>query len=739
MNPRKEFKRLVWPLIKWSPIIGVTVIIAFVGARHYIKYSTPLYQATASLKIDNRDYGLSNINILENSPSGSTIASNYLTEVEVIKSKQLKRKAFKNLDFDVTYQRVGKIAIRRLYHDCPFWIDFKMEDSMLYNRTYFIRYVEDKTFELFKDQEFENSLGSIKFGDSTRLIEGLPFKLMPRLSYLENNPDGLHIGDQFSFKINSASALVGSVNNENLFIKPIDKEVYIVKLYYKHAHPEMASRFLNALMDKYIEEDRQSKINQARQALDFVDNEIIRVRDELLNLEGKLSRYRRKERIINPTLETDALLKRLNQIELQYTQFKLQELELKNVYEYLSSSEGLGNFSPDFQLIKDGIFKKNFQKVKDLEMVLEELLDKYTEKNDKVQSVRKKIDTLRDFTLNSLQKQLLNISKEKNVIQNDINQLEDRLRLIPEKERNLVALERDFRLVEQNYNYLTKKRSELAIAESSKVSFHKVIEYASIPTHTISPNKAMIYGLMIFLALILSIALVYVIHFTTAQVMDQDDIKEVVNFPLLGEVAKYHRKKVLSPTSTLLNLYNNLQILESEKSLETLSIVSAQRQVGRTFIAIQLAELLAGYGRNILLVDMDFGHQEILELLGVDNQFQLSDLLDHKNEITDFIQSTPNPNLHLLSLQADPILSEKWLYSPHFESFINSAKERFDTVVIDTTAVKEGIEAAALMRLCDMNLYVVKKGKTKKRSLHEFLGFSQKFHLENIFVAFNGV
>ena len=251
------------------------------------------------------------------------------------------------------------------------------------------------------------------------------------------------------------------------------------------------------------------------------------------------------------------MLRQLNEYDMNEVSIGLKELELQNIHNYLAADNKISGFSPDFETIKDEVFENTFVDLKRLELKKTETLKKYPETSLEVQSINKNIEDLKDFVIQSVDKKLSNIQDQRADIQSTINSLQSRFSSYPEKERRLVMLQRNNMLNEETYNFLTKKRTELAIANSSDLPLHQVIDYANPPLQPVSPNRSLIIGAAIFIALIFGLTLIYVLNYFFAGVYTVSDINETIEIPFLGHVNK--AKSNDFSVDPILNIYTNIQ------------------------------------------------------------------------------------------------------------------------------------------------------------------------------------
>ncbi|MEL6866637.1 MAG: hypothetical protein AAFP19_19580, partial [Bacteroidota bacterium] len=146
MNVQKEYKTILLPLIKGFPVLAIFIAIAVFLALRYLSYATPLYQAVGSVRIDNRDHGISDFELFSRRGRNG-MGTNFLTEVEVIRSKSLVQKVFKKLDFSVSYYRLGRVRQTEMYsEESPFIITYLNNNDDFYHRSFYLEYKGEGEF-----------------------------------------------------------------------------------------------------------------------------------------------------------------------------------------------------------------------------------------------------------------------------------------------------------------------------------------------------------------------------------------------------------------------------------------------------------------------------------------------------------------------------------------------------------------------------------------------------------------
>lgn len=739
MNLNKEFRTLVVPIIKGFPILAIILIIAIFIARQVVNYSVPVYQTDAAIKIDNRDYGVGSF-FLFNEEGGpkQSLSSAFLTEVELLKTRSIKEETFKKLDFFASYYKVGSYTTKEVYYKSPFKINFEVFNEDAYDKKYNLEYIDNGTFNIINN--IDNSVNQVKFDIPYQnkdfkitLLKNKPF-------WAETNPD-INQGDIFAFELHSLESLVNAVNSTNLFIKPVDKDITIIKVYYKHEVPEKASLFCNTLLETYIEQAKSLKNNQTSSTIDFIDREISEIGTKLKDAEGKLTIYKQSENLVNMNQETDATLKELTALDLRLVDFELQAVELNNIFDYLLSQNDVAAFSPNFKTVNDKVFEDGFMKLKAFELERSDLLQRFTPTSSEVQNVQTKISNLRNFLIQTIQKKLQNIEQQKQEVQINIDEVNARLKRYPDKQRKIAELERDVALAAQTYQYLTEKRTELGIAKSSSLVFHRIIDAAMIPEDPTSPNIPLIYGIFVFVALLVSLIIIYIRHYFTNKIESKEELKDYTNQPILSTISDIDKNHI-NNIEPYLNLFTNINILQKDKEPSkswTILISSIMPNEGRTFVTAGLGRVMAHFDKKVLLIDLDNRKPELHRNFNLENTKGIADIVRNQVSVEDAIIPSGLNNLDILMGGNLNEIPEELVFSPNVAQIVADMKKFYDIIIIDTPPTAVHIESVALMHEADLNLYMVQAHKSRARFVKHIGTFMEEYKIPDFYLVLNGI
>ncbi|MCQ2400192.1 MAG: AAA family ATPase, partial [Clostridia bacterium] len=125
-------------------------------------------------------------------------------------------------------------------------------------------------------------------------------------------------------------------------------------------------------------------------------------------------------------------------------------------------------------------------------------------------------------------------------------------------------------------------------------------------------------------------------------------------------------------------------------------VTSGKGGVGKTTVVANLGRQLASRGKKVLLMDADFGLNNLDINLGTEDEitFDLLDVLDGKCRIKQALVQDKN-NKNLFSLSSDKMATDRYFSAQKIKAVIVALSRSFDFVLIDSPAgVDEGFVRA---------------------------------------------
>ena len=148
-----------------------------------------------------------------------------------------------------------------------------------------------------------------------------------------------------------------------------------------------------------------------------------------------------------------------------------------------------------------------------------------------------------------------------------------------------------------------------------------------------------------------------------------------------------------------------------------LSIVSAERQEGRSYLAANLAIVFAQMAKRTLLIDADMRFPRQHTIFSLGRSFGLSSLLaGHANQSTP-LQIPSFPFLFVVPAGPSPPNPQELLSQPQFKFLLEEACEHFDVVLVDTPAADAFADAELIAARAGAALVLTCKDHTRASAL----------------------
>ena len=175
---------------------------------------------------------------------------------------------------------------------------------------------------------------------------------------------------------------------------------------------------------------------------------------------------------------------------------------------------------------------------------------------------------------------------------------------------------------------------------------------------------------------------------------------------------------------SLRSLRTTLHFAFLEAQNNIIMITGTGPGVGKTFVSINLAVVLADAGKKILLIDGDMRKGFINKVLGVGRENGLSELILNTSSgwtpmLDEAIHKTPVVNLDFIPTGSIPPNPSELLLHERFGDLLTSISKNYDHVIIDSPPILAVTDAAIIGRMASATLMIVRAGQHPMRELEQ--------------------
>lgn len=168
--------------------------------------------------------------------------------------------------------------------------------------------------------------------------------------------------------------------------------------------------------------------------------------------------------------------------------------------------------------------------------------------------------------------------------------------------------------------------------------------------------------------------------------------------------------------------YNSIRtnIQFSGRDLKVITLTSVQPGEGKSTTSVNIAISFAKAGLKTLLIDADIRNSVMSGTFKADEKYEgLSSYLSGNAELSAVISHTNIENLMLIPAGHVPPNPTTLLQNSNFNFMIDTVKELFDYVIIDTPPIGLVIDSAIISQKTDANILVTEAGAIKRRFIQK--------------------
>ncbi|WP_462152113.1 polysaccharide biosynthesis tyrosine autokinase [Pseudoalteromonas xiamenensis] len=686
-------------------IFLVTTFFALCGIAFAI-FSPPIYQATAMIQVEEKSGSVPGFDDVSGMFESTSAA---VTEIELLKSRSVLGEAVDSLKLDIvvepklfpviggrayrkfTARQVGDLAAPQFGASSYAWGGEQVEIFKFDVPDYAV----GASFTLIEKENNELELldGNgelIVAGPVGQQLERGPFVLTVKTLVARPNTEFTLTKRERLNTILDLQADIGASEK--------GKDSGIINLTYQHESPIYAQKVLDKVASIYVRRNVERNSAEAQKSLDFLSVQLPEVKQQLEAAEQRFNNYKVKQKSVDISLETQGVLTQVVELDT-----KLQELELKRL----------------------------------------ELSRKFKENHPTYQGMLEQIAVVKD---------------QKRKLTSDVSNL-------PQTQQELLRLTRDVEVNNEIYTLLLGKTQELDIVRAGTVGNVRVIDSAEVNRAApVKPKKALIVVMATMLGGMLAVAIVLIQRALHRGIEDPSDI-EAIGIPVYASVpyseyqdkltgfGKARKSKGTAKAKSILAVDNPADLsIEAMRSLRTslhfamleaknnvIAISGPSPGVGKSFISVNLATVLAQSGKKVLIIDADMRKGYLQTQFGMQWEDGLSDYLSNRLTLTQITKPSAVAGLDVITRGQIPPNPSELLMHENFTRLIGEVREQYDLVIIDTPPILAVTDPAIVSAHAGTTLLVTRYGQTHAKELEVTRNRFEQNGIDIKGVVFNGV
>lgn len=737
LNDEFDFRLFLYIFKK--NIIGLFIFFLLVSISTflYLRYTQPEFESYAIIQIKTDDKASK---IFETQPA-SYIDNTLSKKIEIIRSPMFMKRVVQKLPLDLTIYSIGEIGKYEFYNNAPVKIFYEITDTNIFSKTLYL---------LIKKNSIEVNDPAHDLSKETLINEPVVLPGITLSVHAAYDLDSLSFfqhfeGRKFMLKFMLTDEL--SIHYASkIQIQVLNEQAKTLKISVRETNPVKAFDIVQKVVEEFDRYDVESQQLSAQSILEFIDN-------QLEKIDSTLSIFLNQG--LSPTdtiFDWETINKNIQETEDRINQIQKEILFLNKLIQKIDEQ---GNLLEMYSLISGiqsySTLSGYFHTLQQLEMKKNDALQNLTSESPNIIHLNQQID---------FQRQLIKKIAEglKQSYNSELNILRYKKQLWESKsfakgKSTTVQGRRSKKLYytnEQIFDQLIQKKVEYSIALAGYVSQVVVLRPPMIYKTPVKPRKNFLWFVSFFSFLIVSLFYLGVRYLFYNKIISPSDIKKLSKIPVIGVVPRYHHFIPASqlivdtrPNSVIAEslraIRTQLQFISNKEGSKVIAITSTISGEGKTFIAINLAGVIAFSESKVIVVDFDLRRPRIHIGMGTDNDKGVTSILTGQASIEECIRQSSIPNLHFITAGKPLLFPSELIMSSKMDELVNYLKNKYDFIIFDTPPIGLISDAIKPLSMADYPIYVMRAHYSYKSFLLNVQKLLEENHINNITIVINNI
>jgi capsular exopolysaccharide synthesis family protein len=728
--------------LPYWPVLLTFALVGFFTARIYIRYQIPQYKVDAGILLKDASEETTD-DLLRKAVTGKSNTSNE-DELEVLKGARVMRRAVKKSESQVRIIAVGRFRSSEVYSDDPVLkISLINPDSAVS--------VKDRF-------DFDFAKNKLVIGNNQYPIgQVFDWKGNRILVSINSNAKKVQFADFRNIKgrslfINILSLDDATKEMQSSLKVETDKKSSIINLAVISLSKLKSLNHLNAIVESYQEETQAEKRKKARFTMDFIDDRLSYIGNDLDSIESRMVSVKKNNDVQRISIDAQRVLRKLESGDQLNAQTELQLFVLDDLERYVKGRISKPGMVPSSIGLTDANLNTYFDQLYEAENKYSVALSNNGPNNDQVRLIKKEIDTYKASLLEIIQNTRNNLLTIQRKAQGDYSkynrEYDDVMRSIPSKERELLDITRQQEIKNALYKFLLEKREEAAIQMAGTLSDIRIVR-EPFGGDMVSPKIPQTLGLFTMGFALIALVLLFLKSTIHNRVLSRTEIENRTNAPIIGEIVEIRTDSPLvvkDGNRTLIaeqfrGLRTQLSFFAHQNRCNRILVASSLPGEGKSFCATNIALSFALAGKKTVVIESDMRKPNVARYLNVSRRTGLSGYLSGsstKEEILFAVKDTEN--LWVIPAGAIPPNPVELILNGLYAQLLDELSKDFDYIIIDCPPLGLVTDAQEIAKFVDSTVFVVRQGYTPREAIVHILNrYYEEGRIQNMNVLLNGI
>ena len=636
----------------------------------------------------------------------------------------------------VDYITKGSFRTRNLYRTSPIVIETEYISPEAYNQLFKINLRSNGTFTITVEDNklLSNFKVEGKYGQP----------IQHNLFFITVNNANKYMGNmELFFQFRTRESLIAD------FVSRIDFGYVrdgssVLQISLVGDTPDRDIDFINKLCETFLADNLERKNDAANKTIRFINDQLGKVSKSLSASEGEMTNFRQTNKIVDVTTHTGELLGKASKFDAQQADLKLKETYFDYLTKYLKTNLADGAvITPASLGLNEPVLMAAVQQINELYNQRSEV----TEKNLYYAKYTKQIETAKLTVFEAIRVMRAALEIEKSDLNRRYAVINKQIDELPKEEIEMNAIERKYKMDDNYYTFFLQKRAESEILKASNTPDNTILDKARTLSITNSDKKKNTTLMYLLFGLLIPTVIVILIELVNNTIRSTKDVEKNCSFPLIGAIRHTKSTDPLivakNPRSAFTEMFRvirtRVEFIVQRKTNIVVLVTSTESGDGKTYFSINLSSVYSMASKKTLLVDMDIRKPSINQRFNVVQPNGVTNYLVGQCSLDEVIFKLPKADFDILPAGSIPPNPGELIRSDKLIEMFTELRKRYDYIIVDSSPIGMVTDAYSLANLSDVNLFVVRNGKTNKTFFKKLANQLKQDSLPNIYSVLNDV
>ena len=539
-------------------------------------------------------------------------------------------------------------------------------------------------------------------------------------------------------KILDADDPVEKLRSKMKLIMHSETTLFVIRI--EDTSPELAALIANTIAEVYMENNLERGQAATKQALQWLDKELKRYKQEKLSADERVHEYKFNNGLVGIEEQYNSVTARMRQVHQLENETLSQLVTLRLERDQFASALKSGQWRVLAAQARQSnpTVLQYLEKEAELEQQRNRMLVHYLPSHPEVQEAQREIDGVQQLIKEELQ-DILAIKEvtvqqleEKTVaLSADVELIKEELKVIDRKMIELEFLTAEATRNETIFKDLDSRLSQVDLSQFMNANNIRFVDRAEPDSEPVRPILIQNVILSIILGLFGGAVLAFLLEFLDNSIKSTEDLENMLGMPLLGVVptidpedmasipsnrerAIYSFSRQRSPVAeSLRSIRTNIAFRTGDPEQLLLLVTSAVPKEGKSFTSSNLSAVMAMAGQRVLLIDADLRRPSVHRLFDLPDDFGTVDILTGERTLEEVIQPSHVPNLDIVVAGPTPDNPNELLGNGVLRRIKELASD-YDVIVIDSPPATAVSDPMVLSPMVDGVVLVVEANQTRR-------------------------